>query len=145
MNTRTEAVTHQRSSTGALRAFSILNGLALLGVLLQGLSAGGFLGHVGGADWLGLHQITAPVVMICSLAAAVVAVAALRHHSGIAWWSAALFVLLVIQSALGAASSESGQRALLAVHIPLAMLIMGLGVYLSIAGARARRSAPLRP
>jgi hypothetical protein len=140
MRTGMEPETDRRSA-GTARAFSILNGLVLLGVLLQGLSAGGFLGRLGGVEWLRLHQITAAVVVILALAATLVAVITQRRHRALAGWSAGLFGLLVIQTALGEAASEGGERALVAVHVPLAMLIMGLGVYLSIAGARARRAA----
>ncbi len=55
--------------TRALSAFSILNGLVLLGVVLQGLWAGGFIGHLDGAFWLQLHMLTAYVVVILALAA----------------------------------------------------------------------------
>lgn len=140
MRTGMEPETDRRSA-GASRAFSILNGLVLLGVLLQGLSAGGFLGRLGGMEWLQLHQITAAVVVILALAAALVAAITQRRHRAIAGWSAALFVLLVVQTGLGEAISEGGERTLVAVHIPLAMLIMGIGVYLSIAGAQTRRAA----
>lgn len=142
MKSGTETDRNNRTA-GASRAFSILNGLVLLGVLLQGLWAGGFIGRLGGAGWLQLHEVTAIVVVILALAAAVVAVVTRRHDRALTGWSAGLFALLVIQTGLGEAISEGGARTLVAVHIPLAMLIMGVGVYLSIAGARSRRSAAL--
>ncbi|MBO0769964.1 MAG: hypothetical protein J2P35_00745 [Actinobacteria bacterium] len=141
MTVSTEPVTGQRSSAGAGRAFSILNGLVLLGVLLQGLWAGEFIGRAAGPDWLRLHQITAVAVVILALAAAILALATQRRHRGLVAGSAGLFVLLVIQTGIGQAISDGGEQALVAVHIPLAMLIMGLGVYLSIAAARSRRSS----
>src|SRR5215475_10429762 len=69
---------------GALRAFSILNGLVLLGVVLQGLWAGGFIGDVSGAPWLQLHRFTAYSVVVLALAAAIVAVVTRRRHRVIA-------------------------------------------------------------
>lgn len=141
MSASTEPVTSRRSAAGAVRAFSILNGLVLLGVLLQGVWAGEFIGRTDGPDWLRLHQITAVVVVILALAAAILALATQRHHRAIATGSAGLFVLLVIQTGVGQAISDGGEHALIAVHVPLAMLITGLGVYLSIAAARSRRSS----
>lgn len=136
------AVTDNRAPTGgAVRAFSIINGLVVLGVLLQAVWAGGFIGETGGADWRSMHQITAYIVVLLSLVVAILAGAALRRHRGLLVGSVVMFVLLVIQTALGDASGGESPRILVAAHIPLAMLIMALGVYLSIAGARARRSA----
>jgi hypothetical protein len=56
MNTTSELVTNRRTSAGPVRGFGILNGLVLLGVLLQGVWAGEFMGQMGGPDWVGLHQ-----------------------------------------------------------------------------------------
>jgi len=42
------AITHH-ASPGAVRAFSMLNGLVLLGILLQGVWAGGLVSDLGGA------------------------------------------------------------------------------------------------
>jgi hypothetical protein len=143
MITGTRPVTDLPSPTrtGALRAFSILNGLVLLGVVLQGLWAGGFIGHLAGTFWLQLHRITAYVVVILALAAAILAVVTQRRHRAIAAWSVGLFVLVAVEAELGHTIGEGGERSLVAVHVPVAMLIMGLGVYLSIAAARARRSS----
>lgn len=137
MNTSTEAAANHRS-TGTVRVFSILNGLALLCILLQGVSAGGLVGRVGGVGWLRFHQIIGFTALIIALVAAIVAVATLRRFAVLAWGATALFVLLVIQNGVG--SSIGSVRPLLLVHVPLAMLIMGLGVYLSVAGGRARRA-----
>jgi hypothetical protein len=142
MTTATRLVTEPPppARTAALRAFSILNGLVLLSVVLQGLWAGGFIGHPAGTFWLQLHRITGYVVVILALAAAILALVTQRRHRAIAAWSAGLFVLVAIQAELGHEISHDGERSLVAVHVPVAMLIMGLGVYLSTAAARARRS-----
>ncbi|MGH3492272.1 MAG: hypothetical protein ACRDRL_19470 [Sciscionella sp.] len=138
MSDHTTTVTGNRAA--ALRAFSILNGLVLLGVLLQALWAGAFMGHLGGADWVTVHQITAYVVVILALVTALVAVSALRRSSAaIAGWSVGLLVLLIIQTGLGQAISDGHQRILTVAHVPVALLIMALGVYLSVAGAKLRR------
>lgn len=124
---------------GSVRAFSILNGLVLLGVLLQGLSAGGLLGGSGGTDALRAHQVTAYVVVIIALASAILATIRLRtDHPSIAVWSGVLLVLMIVQTALGQAVSDGDQPALLAAHVPLALLVMAIGAYLSAAAARLR-------
>lgn len=79
MNTSTEVATSNRS-TGAIRAFSILNGFVLLGVLLQGVSAGGLIDHLG-AGWLRVHQLSAFTALFLALVAAVIAIAALRRYA----------------------------------------------------------------
>lgn len=142
MNILAKPVTDRRAPTGPVRAYAILNGLVLLGVLLQGLSAGGLMGRLGGPAWLALHRITAFVVVILSLAEAVLAATTLRGRRPIVVaWSFALFALLVIQTALGQAISDGHERALVAIHVPLAMLIMGVGACLSVAAFRLRRSS----
>ncbi|HEY7261121.1 MAG TPA: hypothetical protein VH589_06505 [Trebonia sp.] len=142
MTTRTQSSITHHASPGAVRAFSMLNGLVLLGILLQGVWAGGLVGDLGGA-WRVLHGVTAGLVVILALAAAAVAVIRLRGEHGLVPWSIALFVLLIIQSGLGAATRSAS--ALFLIHVPNAMLIMGLGVYLSVAASRARRSVSARP
>ncbi|MGH3599746.1 MAG: hypothetical protein ACRDQH_05610, partial [Pseudonocardiaceae bacterium] len=60
--------------------------------------------------------------------------------SALTFGALGLFVLIVIQTGLGEAISEGGSDGLVVVHVPLAVLIFGLGVYLSSLGARVRRS-----
>jgi hypothetical protein len=60
MTTRTQPVTTRHPSFGALHAFSMLNGLVLLGVLLQGVWGGGILGRAGGVDWASCTSSPAP-------------------------------------------------------------------------------------
>jgi disulfide bond formation protein DsbB len=54
-----------------------------------------------------------------------------------------MFAMLIVQFGLGV-GVRLNEDALLLIHVPLAMLIMGLGVYLSVAAARSRRTASLR-
>jgi heme A synthase len=124
---------------GALRVFSILNGLILLGVLVQGMTGGAFLGGATGVNWAQLHQVNAGVVETLALVAAILAIATQRRRRGIAVWSPVLFALLILQHGLGAGIS-GGNRVLVAVHVPVALLVVGVGVYLSVAAARARWS-----
>jgi hypothetical protein len=145
MTTGTRPVTQPPPpATRALRAYSILNGLVLAGVVLQGLWAGGFIGHLDGAIWLQLHRFTAYTLVIVALAAAIVAAVTQRRHRAITGGSAALFILVAIEAELGHEISGGGPAALTAIHVPNAMLITGLAAGLTITAARARRSATPR-
>lgn len=122
-----------------LRAFSALNGLVLLGVLLQGLWAGEFLGGVGGADWVAVHRFTGYAVVLVAVVAAVLATVGRRQCGGaIVAWSWVLLVLLVLETALGQAISDGGERTMVAAHVPLALIVVGVGAYLSLTAARLR-------
>lgn len=120
----------------------MVNGLTLLGVLLQAVWAGAFVDQTRRSMWITVHEIGGFVVVVLSLVAALVALALLRRADPALTFSAVgLFVLIVVQTGLGEAITKSGADQLIVSHVPLAMLIFGLGVYLSIAGARLRRAA----
>lgn len=126
---------------GAVRAFSVLNGLTLLGVLLQAVWAGEFIDRTDRAAWVTVHEIGAFIVVVLALVTAVVAAAALRRASSVlALGALAQLVLIVVQTGLGEAITEGGADGLIVSHVPIAMLIFGLGIYLSIAGAQLRRA-----
>jgi nitronate monooxygenase len=128
------------NSPGAVRAFSVLNGLTLLGVLLQAVWAGEFIDRTDRAAWVTVHEIGAFVVVVLALVTAVVAAATLRRaNSALALGALAQLVLIVVQTGLGEAITEGGVDGLIVAHVPIAMLIFGLGIYLSIAGAQLRR------
>lgn len=130
-----------QASSGAVRIFSILNGLTLLGVLLQALWAGEFVGRHGQHAWVTVHEIGAFVVVILGLATAAAAVALRHASSAVTFGALGLFVLIVVQTGLGEAITKGDANELITAHIPIAVLIFGLGVYLSSAGARLRRSS----
>jgi heme A synthase len=122
--------------------FSILNGLTLLGVLLQAVWAGEFIDRTGRAGWIKVHEIGAFVVVVLALASAVVAAGTLRRSSSaLALGALGLLGLIVAQTVLGEVITRGGAEGLIVVHVPIAMLIFGLAVYLSSVGARLRRSA----
>lgn len=128
-------------SAGAIRIFSILNGLTLLGVLLQAVWAGEFIDRAGQSAWITVHEIGAFVVVVLALATALAAVTLRRAHSVLTLGALGLLALIVVQTGLGEAITRAGARELIVAHVPLAVLIFGLGVYLSSMGARLRRSA----
>ncbi len=133
-------VARGHASAGAIRAFSILNGLTLLGVLLQAVWAGEFIGRRGRQGWETVHEIGGFVVVVLALATAVAAVALRRASSAVMFGALGLLVLIVVQTGLGEAITKSDANELIAAHIPIAVLVFGLGVYLSGVGARLRRA-----
>lgn len=111
-----------------------LHGLVLFGVLFQGLSAGLFMGHLDAPGWLRVHQVTAIATMVVALVTVIVAI---RRRTAVAP-TVGLLVLLVIQTGLGQAIAEDHRRALLAAHVPIAVLLVALSAYLFLTSARTR-------
>ena len=116
-------------------AFSALVGLTTLGVLLQGLWAGLFL---GGTDdpgtWKDVHNVGAMVTVVLALLATVAGLVWMRHNRPAVIAAGALLVLLVVETGLGAAADDA--RGTVIVHVPLAMLIMALAVYVPVVSRR---------
>jgi heme A synthase len=119
--------------------FSVLIGLAALAVLLQGLWAGIFLEHDGARDaassWIEVHARGAYVAIVLAAVATAVAFVKLRSRRELWLGSAALTVLLVVEVYLGGLIRDKGQDGLTAIHIPLAMALMALVVWLSLRAA----------
>jgi hypothetical protein len=117
--------------------YSALVGLAALGVLLQGVWAGLFIREGRGNDphWVAVHSLDGQVTTALALVATVVAFAQLRARRDLVLGSAVFTLLLVAEVAIG--SAVGGAHALQVVHIPLALALMGLAVWLPL---RARRA-----
>jgi hypothetical protein len=133
--------TSERPSTTTDRravhpAWSALVGLTTLGVLLQGLWAGLFLRRGAGSQhtWVEVHQHGGEVTVLLALLATVAAGVWLRSRRDLLIGTALLFVLLVVELGIGMAVDDAGGA--VAVHVPLALLIMGLAVWLPVAARR---------
>jgi membrane-associated PAP2 superfamily phosphatase len=130
-----------RSGPGVARSplFNVLIGLTALDVLLQGLWAGLFLRHGGHwsseKSWVDVHGVGGQVAIVLALAAFVTALVKLRARRDL--WVATLVLLvgLVVEAFLGGSISD-GHDGLTVIHVPLAMMLMGLVVWLPL---RARR------
>lgn len=125
----------------AEKIFSALAGVCALLVVLQGLWAGIFLEHDGkreaGGKWIDWHARGGEVAIFFALAALVWTVVKLRSRRDLLAGTAVLIVALFLESYLGGLIRDSGKDNLTAVHVPLAMLILALAVWLPL---RARRS-----
>jgi len=116
--------------------FNALVGLATVAILLQGLWAGIFLEHDGKRDdasgWIDVHARGADVAILLAAAAAVTGFVKLRARRDLWLGAGALTVLLVLESYLGGLIRDESKDVLTAVHVPLAMGIMALAVWLPV-------------
>jgi len=128
--------------TGRSSLFSALIGLTALAVLLQGLWAGIFLEHDGqrdaAANWIDIHARGGEVAIVLAIIATIVAFVRLRARRNLWVGSAILTVLLIIQAYIGGLITDEGKDVLTAVHVPLAMVIMGLVVWLPLRSRHGR-------
>ncbi len=120
--------------------YGALIGLTSLVVLLQGLWAGIFLERDGERDaassWIDVHARGADLAILLGVLATVYAFWKLRARTDLWVGSLVFTVLLVLEAYLGGLIRDDGQDTLTAVHVPLAMALMGLAVWLPL---RARR------
>lgn len=123
--------------------FSSLIGVAAVVVLLQGLWAGIFLEKDGERDaastWIDVHARGADLALLLALVATVWAVWKLRSRKDLWVGSLVFTVLLGLESYLGGAIRDAGKDSLTAVHVPIAMLLMGLAVWLPVRARSAGR------
>jgi hypothetical protein len=111
--------------------WSALIGLTTLGVLLQGLWAGLFLRRGDHGTWVSVHQHGGEATVTLALLATIAAVLWLRERRDLLGGTVLLLVLLVVEYFLGRAGGNS-----VVVHVPLALLLMGLAVWLPVAARR---------
>ncbi len=135
-STRSAAPTPRTRTTPL---YSALVGLSAVAVLLQGVWAGLFLQNESGErpeNWVSVHARGADIAIVLAAAATVVAFVKMRERKDLLVGAAALTVLLLVESYIGGIVGEHGGWT--AVHIPIAMALMGLVVWLPF---RARRAA----
>ncbi len=138
-------VTRPTSAPTRSPVFSALIGLCAVTVLLQGVWAGIFLEHDGKRDdsssWIDVHARGADVAIVLAIAATVWALVKLRSRRDLWLGSGLLTVLLIVESYIGGLIRDQGKDTLTAVHVPLAMALIGLVVWLPL---RARREPSSR-
>lgn len=124
------------------RLYDVLIGLTGLLVLLQGLWAGIFLEHDGARDdastWIDVHARGAETALGLAAIAFLVALVRARDRYDLLIGTAVLVALLLVEAYLGGLVRDAGQDTLTAVHVPLAMAIMGLAVWLPLHDRRRR-------
>ena len=130
--------TRTPAAAGAERSpvFSALTGVAALAVLLQGLWAGIFLEHDGQRDaagsWIDVHARGADVALLFAVLATAYALWKRRDRKDL-WLGGIVFtVLIVLESYIGGLIRDDSKDTLTAVHLPLAMAIMAVSVWLPL-------------
>jgi uncharacterized membrane protein len=120
--------------------FSAVIGLASLAVLLQGLWAGLFLRESGGYQdtWVGVHAMGALAAFALALIGTIIAFVQLRPRRDVLIGSIVFTLLLALEGFLGARISGSHSVGAQAVHIPLALALMGLAVWLPLRASLRR-------
>jgi uncharacterized membrane protein YfcA len=121
-------------------AFSALMGIAALAVLLQGLWAGIFLEHDGRRDaagsWIDVHARGADVALLFAVLGTAYAIWKRRARKDL-WIGGLVFVVLIVaESFIGGQIRDASKDTLTAIHVPLAMAIMALAVWLPMRAAR---------
>jgi hypothetical protein len=139
----TQTVTRgQTTGRGAGRSIlvEVLIGLSALTILLQGLWAGIFLEHDGQRDaasgWIDVHARGAEIGLGLAALATIVASLRLRARRDLWIGGAVLVALLAVEGYLGGAIRDDSKDGLTIVHVPLAMGIMALAVWLWLCARR---------
>lgn len=128
------------------RSFSILVGLTSAAIFLQAVTAGAFVSQSGRDGWVTIHGVIADMTWVLALLTAVIAFRRVRAVRPRLWAaSATLFVLALAQTGLGHLISDGGMDSLILVHVPLAMIIFGLTIWLAVAAARPARDVGTDP
>jgi hypothetical protein len=132
-----------RTTPDRNRLYDALIGLTALVVLLQGLWAGMFLRHDGQRDqdssWIDVHANGANLAILLAAVATVVAFLKLRQRKDLWVGTLVLTLLLGLEGYLGGLIRDEGKDNLTAVHVPLAMALMALVVWLPLRAIYANR------
>ena len=131
-NTRRDDAGASQARAHRSPVYSVLIGLASLGVILQGVWAGAFMreGQEYGGPWLEVHDTGAKVTFVLAGLAFVASLIWLRHRIALVVATGVFFALVLGESYIG---GEIGKQAWLqSVHFPLAMALLALAVYLPV-------------
>lgn len=121
-------------------SYSVLIGLAALGVLLQGVWAALFIheGQDNNSTWVEVHARGADVTLALAVLATVVAFAKLRARRDLVIGSVVFTLALALEAFLGGLVGDHSSLEI--VHFPLAMALLGLAVWLPMRARAPRRT-----
>lgn len=132
------------TTRGAATAYSVLIDLVVLAIVSLAVFAGAFLRADGQRDAyrtsIDIHGRIADVAIGLTILAAIVAFAKIRHRKDLVVGTSVLAVALVVNGYLGGLIVDHGKDSLTIVHVPLAMSIMGLSVWLLVKGIALRKA-----
>jgi hypothetical protein len=119
--------------------FSVLMGISAVAVLLQGLWAGIFLEHDGqrdaGGNWIDVHARGAEVALAFAVLGTAYALWKRRARKDLWIGGLAFIALIIVESYMGGQIRDASKDTLTAIHVPVAMAIMGLAVWLPVRAA----------
>jgi len=122
--------------------FAALTGLTALAILLQAVFAGEFINRAHRGGWLSAHDVNGDVTIALAVITAIYALVALRQSARpLVIGAVTLAVLVGAQAAIGHAVTDGGHDWLLVIHIPLALLVFALTIWLSVHARAARKAA----
>lgn len=126
---------------GPSRMFTALAALTALAILIQAVLARQFIDRTGRGGWIDAHALNADVVAVLAILTAAYSMAAMRRTARhLTVGSCVLAILVIVQLVIGYAITDQNDDGLIALHVPLAMLIFGLSVWINVRGMAARRS-----
>ncbi|MBW4032440.1 MAG: hypothetical protein HIU88_07215 [Acidobacteria bacterium] len=138
----TTAASPSSTASPISRAFAPLAGVTALGVFAQAITAGEFVSQKNRDGWITAHSMIGNVTLLLALATAIVAIIAFRSaQRPLMIGSIVLFVLLIVQTIIGHLITDAHQDGWIGVHVPLALIIFGITVWLPIRSAALRRAA----
>src|SRR5206468_10724919 len=114
-------------------------------IFLQAVTAGQFVSQDHRDGWIAAHSVVGALAVLAALVTAIAALITMRRSApSLTWGSVALFVLLVVQYVIGNFITEGHLDGWIGVHVPLAFVIFGLTIWLSIRASAARRASAVR-
>jgi hypothetical protein len=136
---RPDARLAESVSPGRARAFLVLSALTSLAILLQGVTAGQFLGREA-EGWVTTHGVIADVSWVLALVTAIFGARAIRAVAQrLVIWAGVLFVVTLAQTGVGHLMTDYHKN-LVALHVPLAMVVLGLTIWVTVRAARLDRA-----
>jgi len=115
--------------------YSALIGVSAFAILLQGVWAGLFIGHQG-EGWVEVHAVGGEVAIAFAAVASILVIWKLRSRRDLLVGTLLVTLLLVVEAYLGGLIVDEHKDALTVVHIPLAMALISLAVWLPLRANR---------
>jgi hypothetical protein len=127
-----------------VRLFAAVTGLTSLAILAQAVLAGQFIGKRHQHTLIDAHGMVGNVTVLLALLTVIAAWRLAPERRGaLLVGSIVLFVLIVVQTIIGHIITDGHHPGLIVVHVPLALLVFGLTVWLSVQAAVISRAARL--
>ncbi len=118
--------------------YSALIGLSALAVLLQGVWAGLFQSQGYAERWVRFHDIGGEITLTLAVLSLVAAVIWLRHRTGLLVGTVVFALLVAFEWFVG--NQIGGAAWFQAVHVPVAMVLLALAVYLPVLHGRGAQT-----